>query len=144
MISRDKIAALIPHAGRMCLLDRVIEWSPTAIRCVSQQHHAPDNPLRSHGRLGAACGVEFAAQAMALHGRLCAAATDAPRHGYLASLRQLTCRCGRLDLIAADLVIDAERLAGDERQAMYQFTLRGDGTELVSGRAAVVLEPGST
>ena len=67
-----------------------------------------------------------------------------PRHGYLASLRQLTCRCERLDLIAADLVIDAERLAGDERQAMYQFTLRCDGTELVSGRAAVVLVPGST
>ena len=30
----------------------------------------PDHPLRAHGRLGVACGVELAAQAMAVHGAL--------------------------------------------------------------------------
>jgi predicted hotdog family 3-hydroxylacyl-ACP dehydratase len=143
VIGRDEIAGLIPHAGRMCLLDRVIRWSPAAICCVSRQHGAPDNPLRSHDRLGAACGVEFAAQAMALHGRLCAGGSEAPRHGYLASLRQLACRCERLDLCAGELIIDAERVAGDERQALYRFTLRCDDRELVSGRAAVVIAAGA-
>jgi predicted hotdog family 3-hydroxylacyl-ACP dehydratase len=143
MIGRAGIAALIPHSGRMCLLDAVMQWTPTSIRCVSRQHRALDNPLRSHGRLGAVCGVEFAAQAMALHGRLCAGSADAPRHGYLASLRQLACRCDRLDLFAGELIIDAERLAGDERQALYQLMLSCDDCELVSGRAAVIMEAGA-
>lgn len=141
VIGRDKIATLIPHAGAMCLLDRVVHWSATSIRCLSRRHMAEDNPLRSRARLGAICGVEFAAQAMALHGRLCAGLADASRHGYLASVRQVTCRCDRLDAYATDLTIEAERLAGDERQAMYQFALRCNEVELLSGRAAVVMEP---
>jgi predicted hotdog family 3-hydroxylacyl-ACP dehydratase len=140
VIGRDEIAALIPHAGEMCLLDGVIDWSATSIRCLSRRHMAEDNPLRSHARLGAVCGIEFAAQAMALHGSLCAGGADRPPHGYLASVRQVTCRCDRLDRFATDLTIEAERLAGDERQAMYRFALRCADIELLSGRAAVVME----
>ncbi len=140
VIGRDEIATLIPHAGAMCLLDRVIHWSATSIGCLSRRHMAQDNPLRSRARLGVVCGIEFAAQAMALHGRLCAGVAETPRHGYLASVRQVTCRCDRLDSFATDLTIEAERLAGDERQAMYQFALRCNDVELLSGRAAVVLE----
>jgi len=140
LIGREKIATLIPHAGAMCLLDEIIHWSPTSIRCLSRQHMAPNNPLRSRARLGAVCGIEFAAQAMALHGRLCAGVADTPRHGYLASVRQVTCRYDRLDPFATDLAIEAERLAGDERQAIYRFALRCNDVELLSGRAAVVME----
>src|SRR5580658_11189609 len=63
----------IPHKGRMCLLDEVLSWDATRIRCRSATHRSPDNPLRQHGRLGAACGIEYAAQAMAVHGALVAA-----------------------------------------------------------------------
>jgi predicted hotdog family 3-hydroxylacyl-ACP dehydratase len=139
VIGRDEIARLIPHAGTMCLIERVIDWTPASIRCLSLRHRAADSPLRSHGRLGALCGVEFAAQAMALHGRLCAGVAATPRQGYLASLRQVDCRCDSLDRFAADLIIEAEILAGDERQAMYRFALRCDDFELLSGRAAVVM-----
>ena len=44
--------AHIPHHGRMCLLDEVIEWDAQHIRCRSGTHRCADNPLRSHGRLG--------------------------------------------------------------------------------------------
>ena len=30
--SREAIACLIPHAGRMCLWQRVVEWNDTRIR----------------------------------------------------------------------------------------------------------------
>src|SRR5262250_1492609 len=63
----------IPHKGRMCLLDEVLSWDAARIRCRSGSHRAADNPLRAHGRLGAACGIEYAAQAMAVHGALVAA-----------------------------------------------------------------------
>jgi predicted hotdog family 3-hydroxylacyl-ACP dehydratase len=69
-MNRAWIEARIPHQGRMCLLDEVLDWNAQHIRCRSATHRALDNPLRSHGRLGIACGIEYAAQAMALHGAL--------------------------------------------------------------------------
>ncbi|MGO8914986.1 MAG: hypothetical protein ACLQJR_03670 [Stellaceae bacterium] len=139
-IGRDEIAALIPHAGAMCLLDSVLYWDDVSIRCLSLRHRAEDNPLRRAGRLAAICGIEFAAQAMAVHGRLAGGIERAPRAGYLASLRDVTCRQERLDLLAGELVIDVRRLMGDEQRAIYHFALACDGLELLSARAAVVLD----
>lgn len=141
MIGRDEIATLIPHAGAMCLLDGVLNWDDTSIRCVSARHRAADNPLRSHGRLGAACALEFAAQAMAVHGGLLGGAGPRPKGGYLASVRELACRVERLDSLAGDLVIEAERLAGDGKMSLYRFAVHCAGLEALSGRAAVVFDP---
>jgi len=47
---------------------------------------------------------------MALHGRLAANDCAPPRPGLLASLRDVECRVERLDLIAGDLLVEAERL----------------------------------
>lgn len=140
MIGRDEIARMIPHAGAMCLLDGVLNWDQVSIRCVSARHRAEDNPLRRAGHLSAICGIEFAAQAMAVHGRLGGGVDRRPNAGYLASLRDVKCRCERLDLLEADLVIAAELLMGDEQRVIYQFALDCAGIEMLSGRAAVVLE----
>ncbi len=140
MIGRDGIAAMIPHAGAMCLLDGVLDWDDASIRCISGRHRAPDNPMRGPHGLGGLCGIEFAAQAMAVHGRLAAAAGARPRAGYLASLRDVRCRQPRLDLLDGDLVIAAERLMGDGQQAIYRFSLECSGAEVLSGRATVVLD----
>jgi predicted hotdog family 3-hydroxylacyl-ACP dehydratase len=76
-LNRAWIEARIPHQGRMCLLDEVLDWNAQHIRCRTATHRALDNPLRSHGRLGTACGIEYAAQAMALHGALAGEAVNA-------------------------------------------------------------------
>jgi predicted hotdog family 3-hydroxylacyl-ACP dehydratase len=138
-LGREEIARLIPHAGSMCLIDRVDSWDNDMIRCRTTRHRALDNPLRSEDRLAAVCGVEFAAQAMALHGRLAAGDDKPPRVGVLASLRDVECRVERLDFIAGDLFIEAERLIGDERQSVYCFTIRDADSVLVTGRAFVLL-----
>jgi predicted hotdog family 3-hydroxylacyl-ACP dehydratase len=75
-LNRAWILRHIPHQGRMCLLDEVVSWDAERIRCRGATHHAPDNPLRAGGQLGIACGIEYAAQAMALHGALAAGAAD--------------------------------------------------------------------
>ena len=89
MIGRDEIAGMIPHAGTMCLLDGVLDWDQASIRCVSTRHRAEDNPLRRAGHLNAICGIEFAAQAMAVHGRLAGGVNRKPTAGFLASLRDV-------------------------------------------------------
>jgi predicted hotdog family 3-hydroxylacyl-ACP dehydratase len=142
MLNREAIASRIPHQGRMCLLDRVVEWSDATIRCETGSHRAPDNPLRTHGRLGIACGIEYAAQAMAVHGALVAqtgGGAAAPRLGYLASVRAVRLGAQRLDDIPGELTVRAERIVGDADTIVYDFYVQDGERTLLSGRATVVL-----
>ena len=144
LIDRAGIAARIPHQGRMCLLDGVLEWDAERIRCCATSHRDPANPLRAEARLGAACGIEYAAQAMAVHGALLAEATGKPRQGYLTSVRGVDLRVARLDDIEDALELIAERLSGDDNNILYQFAVRAAGRELLTGRAAVILDADKT
>ncbi len=143
IIGREQILTMIPHAGAMCLLDEVLRWDALSVRCLSRRYRDADNPLRrANGTLGAACGIEIAAQAMAVHGGLTAAAA-APAGGYLVSLRDVRLTTARLDATDGDLLVDAERLLGDAKTALYRFSLAVHGTELLCGRATVILDPGA-
>lgn len=139
-LTRAEIANLIPHAGPMCLLDGVLQWDASRIRCVSRSHRDPDNPLRADGHLPAVCGIEYAAQAMAVHGGLAGKAGGKPRAGYLASLRDVVCRRSHLDELDGDLIVEAEQVTGDGARVIYRFTLWVGKVEVLSGQAAVVLD----
>ncbi len=137
-LNRAWIAAHVPHQGAMCLLDEVIEWSPAGIRCLSRSHLSPGNPLRARGQLGAACGIEYAAQAMAIHGALLATtAPGRPRAGMLASARGVTLSVARLDDITDDLVASATCVHGDAGMVLYDFALSAGTRTLLAGRAAI-------
>ena len=87
-LDRDGIAALIPHSGPMCLLHRLVQWDVQHIECLANNHRDPNHPLRSRSGLLAIALIEYAAQAMALHGALIGRAAGLPvRPGYLASVR---------------------------------------------------------
>jgi predicted hotdog family 3-hydroxylacyl-ACP dehydratase len=141
------IRALIPHAGRMSLLDTLQAWDMATIRCTATGHTDPDHPLRSAGGLLAPAAIEYAAQAAALHGGLTASVAGAGagrvRGGMLASARSVQFHRLRLDDLPGPLTITAERQAGDDRQWLYAFTLTHDGQPLADGRLTVVLEPGN-
>lgn len=132
----------IPHKADMCLLDRVLAWDEGSIRCRAGSHRAATNPLRAHGRLGAACGIEYAAQAMAVHGALGSIAQDAgcAEVGYLISVRGAELHVSRLDDIADDLIIDAACLTRSEQNILYQFSVSAAERLLLEGRATVVLD----
>lgn len=141
-IGHEQIAAMIPHADTMCLIDTVLSWSPAVIRCLSRCHRHRDNPLRrADGTLGAACGIELAAQAMAIHGYLTASGSGLarPAQGYLANVRDVRLWTARLDRIESDLVIEAELLMGDASCAAYRFALGSESAKLLGGRATVLL-----
>lgn len=143
MLDRSWIAAHIPHKGSMCLLDSVESWDQETILCHASSHHAADNPLRNHGQLGIACGIEYAAQAMAVHGALLAPADDSPpRAGYLVSVRGVNMLVSRLDDIASDLIIEAACIMTGENNMLYQFSVHAEDKLLLSGRAAVVIDVG--
>ena len=144
-LDRAGIAARIPHAGPMCLLDRMTAWSADAIECIAVNRRDPRHPLRSANGLLASATIEYAAQAMALHGALGgAAAGRSAAPGVLASARDIRLACRRLDdLPAADpdvLVVAAKRQAADASRILYAFSVRHGGRELASGRVTVVLD----
>ena len=140
LLDRAWIAARIPHQDKMCLLDRVEAWDAQHVRCSASSHRGPDNPLRAHGRLAAACGIEYAAQAMAVHGALLAPQQAPPRAGFLASVRGAVLHVGRLDDIAADLLVQAELFSSDGNNVLYDFSLQAEGRVLLEGRAAVIID----
>jgi predicted hotdog family 3-hydroxylacyl-ACP dehydratase len=140
-LDRTWIEDHIPHKGRMCLLDEVLQWDERLICCIASNHRLPDHPLRAHGRLGAACGVEYALQAMAIHGSLLAPQGVVPASiGYLVSLHAVTLNVPDLDRIDAPLIATAERHSADSRLALYEFAVNGAERHLLSGRATLVLD----
>ena len=142
-LDRDWIERHIPHQGTMCLLDEVLTWNTSRVQCRSSSHRDRMNPLRAHDRLAAVCGIEYAAQAMAVHGALIASRLTASRKneaivGYLASVRNVVLHANRLDDVEADLVATAERVTGDERSVLYDFSVSGNERILLVGRATIV------
>ncbi len=139
-LAHAAIAQRIPHSGRMCLLDRLESWSPDRIHCTAIGHADALNPLRTTGGLLGACAIEYAAQAMALHGAMLGDEGGPPTPGYLASVRSVRLFMDRLDTVAGALQISAERSAGNDTQILYQFTVAdASGRLLAEGRAVVVL-----
>jgi predicted hotdog family 3-hydroxylacyl-ACP dehydratase len=137
-LNREWIARHIPHQGGMCLLDEVVSWDEDSIHCRTRTHLEPANPLRHDGRIAAVCGIEYAAQSMAVHGALLAG--NGTRAGYLASVRAVCLNIDHLDECHGDLEVRSRRLSGDSGTILYEFTLGDEPSLLVSGRAVVVLD----
>jgi predicted hotdog family 3-hydroxylacyl-ACP dehydratase len=147
VVSRREIEALIPHQGAMCLLAGATHWDAERIVCHADNHRRADHPLRSRRGLLSTCLIEYAAQAMALHGALLArSAADGPpraQPGLLAAARQLEFELLNLDDLpraAPDtLHVEARCEARDATQLRYVFAAHHAGARLASGRITVVL-----
>jgi predicted hotdog family 3-hydroxylacyl-ACP dehydratase len=146
MLDRAAIAARIPHAGRMCLLDRVLDWNEAGIRCAAMSHRDVDNPLREPAGLPVWAGIEYAAQAAAVHGAL-VRPHAAPRAGLLGALRNVHATCQWLDRIDGELIIAATLLHSDSAGAIYGFAAhardqRAVDTLLLNGQFTLMLSGG--
>ena len=124
--SRAEIEQLIPHAGSMCLLERVLAFDDSGLHAQSDAHRDPAHPLRREGRLSTLHLCEYGAQAMAVHGGLLAAREGrvAPP-GLLVSLRGVE--------LAREFI---DELPGPGWQC--GFRIEHSGEVLATGRAAVL------
>ena len=140
LIDRARIRELIPHAGSMCLLDAALSWDDDHIHCTATSHLDPSNPLRGPWGLHSICGLEYAAQAMALHGALTAGAQRRSRGGLLASARDIVLYRPQLHSCGPELAVHATRLLGEDSRVIYGFRVDDRDGAIIEGRAAVVLE----
>lgn len=133
------IETLLPHVGTMQMIAEVVRWGDEDIECLAHSHHDATNPLRIEGALPAACGLEYGAQAMAIHGALMAGREAKPRVGLLVAAHELAWHVARLDTVAGHLTVRARRLLGSAQQVAYEFDVLDARRSLVSGRASVML-----
>ena len=140
MIEVREVAALIPHQGTMCLLERVLEWDARRIVLATATHRFENNPLRAHGRLRALHLCEYGAQAMAVHGGLLArAAGSRAQPGMLVSLRDVRLHRDYIEELPGEIEVEARRLLETASSWQYAFVVRHGSTLLAEGRAAVML-----
>lgn len=141
MLTRDRIEAVIPHKGAMCLWDEVVDWNEASIRLRADNHRDASHPLRSNGRLRAVHLCEYGAQSMAVHGGLRAGVSgDSARPGLLVALRGVALHVARIDDLPGALECDAEILAEAQDSQQYAFRITHAGLLLAEGRAAVMLQ----
>lgn len=140
MLQRDDIQALIPHQGAMCLWDEVLAWETDRIRLRARNHRDTDHPLRSRDGLHAVHLCEYGAQAMAIHGGLLARrAGSVAAPGFLVSLRAVALHVARIDDLAGEIHVVAEKLSADDASLLYAFHIEHAGRVVGEGRAMVSL-----
>jgi len=141
IISKTDLCRLIPHQGNMCLLDTVEQWDETSITCKTVSHSDATNPLRRDNQLESICGLEYAAQAMAVHvGLLQQGKERRLAVGYLGAVKNLMLRATRLDDVKGDLTVQATRLVGEVGSFIYAFRVSAERQELLDGRASIFLK----
>jgi predicted hotdog family 3-hydroxylacyl-ACP dehydratase len=140
-IDKTVLCRLIPHHGTMCLLETVEWWDDTSILCTTLSHRDTTNPLRRSNQLEAICGLEYAAQVMAVHiGLLEQGKERRLVVGYLGAVKNLILRAARLDDLTGDLTVQATRLAGEVDSFIYAFRVSVERQELMDGRASIFLK----
>lgn len=139
-LHREDFESLIPHAGAMCMLARVIGVDAQSIHCEADGHRDPLNPLRTGGALAITAGIEYAAQAVALHAALQRDDGGAVSNGSLAVLSDVKWTANRLDDIAGPLAVRATLLAGTSAGRQYSFEVGArDGAPVLSGVLIIAL-----
>jgi len=132
-----RLYARLPHAGTMCLIDEVLDWDRNGICCRARSHHDPANPLRSGDRLPAVHGIEYGAQAAALHGVLSGALDDGPGL-MLGAVRDLNLFIDSLDAIVEPLRLTARLELRSGVNAIYAIAIAGGDRQCVEGRLTLL------
>jgi predicted hotdog family 3-hydroxylacyl-ACP dehydratase len=144
-IDADGIYGRIPHSGAMRLLDAVVFWDERSIVCAASSHAAPENPLRDNGALSSVHALEYAAQAIAVHGSLLLpeGRNSKLKLVYVATFREVEMHPGALDERQdAALSISATRVASLPNGWNYEFSVASQDLVLARGKT-VVVAPGA-
>lgn len=141
ILSKEAICRLIPHSGSMCLLDEIDYWDQNKIQSSSRSHLSEHHPLRVRGCLSIVHGIEYGAQAMAVHGGLVNPdQTAEKRISYLVAVKSVEFSNHEvLDVLAEGrLLVVAERIYAEAGNQLYQFIIENEQTLLLKGQAMVI------
>lgn len=137
-LSRKAIEERLPHAGSMCLLDEITAVNKQTLTACAISHQDKLNPLMLDGKIATINGVEYAAQAMAVHGSFLSEKTQS---GYIATVRNIELFTPYLPQNNLPLIINVEQLMSDKNGFTYQFQIQCKQQNIISGKITIFLMP---
>lgn len=137
-LNHQQIEHYLPHAGNMSLLHTVSYADATQLKASAISHLDRDNPLRINNKLASVNGIEYAAQAMAIHGFLLSEQAEAQK-GYIATVRNIEIKTPFFPETEPLIDIEVQQLMSDSHGFTYQFHLSSGKKTLISGRITVFL-----
>jgi predicted hotdog family 3-hydroxylacyl-ACP dehydratase len=137
------IEAVVPHRGRMLLLDRLLARDEDSVLVGAVV--AADNLFADNQGVPAWVGIEYMAQAISAWAGCRGLARGEPaRIGFLLGTRRYECR-GRPFAIGALLRIEARReLFGDNGMGVFSCRILEGETELARAQVSVFEPPDPT
>ena len=140
-IDQQAIGKILPHAGSMILLEQITSASADTLYASTQSHLDKSNPLLLNKQLNSINGIEYAAQAMAIHAHLIADTTQKqPQSGYLATVRNTTIDHPYLSQSKSELIIKVIRIMADQKGFSYNFQIYDNEQSYISGRITIILQ----
>ena len=144
-MSFPAVEEVIPHAGRMVLIDQILEFSEHGIVCQSTIRE--DNPyLGSDRQVGPWIALEYLSQALAAHSGLEARERgESPSVGFLLGTRKFKNHSGERFRIGQSLRISARRTWQQSGMALCEGAIHDaeSGALLIDAALSVFL-PEST
>ena len=138
VLNSQEIEQYLPHAGKMSLLHTVSYADSLLLKASAISHLNSNNPLRLNDKLASINGIEYAAQAMAIHGFLLSK-EDAVQKGYIASVRNIEIKTPFFPETESVIKIEVQQLMSDTNGFTYQFHISAGKKTLISGKITIFL-----
>ncbi|MFI3188554.1 3-hydroxylacyl-ACP dehydratase [Crenothrix sp. D3] len=129
-MNRTDIAELIPHSGRMVLLDRIIDFDELSL--------SAELTVRNDGLLGDAnsvpayAGIEYMAQAIAAYAGIQAKQVGEPiKIGFLLGTRRYTSNVGSF-AVGTMLTLQVTKIIQDDKLGVFDCKIHGAGIEITA------------
>jgi len=122
------IAELLPHAGKMVLLDQVVEYDHQSLVATTVVR---DDGLFGDGKtVPAWLGIEYMAQTIAAQGgMMCYLAGKPIQLGFLLGTRRYVCNIANFK-VGERLTVRVERILEDQGLAVFNCQILGDGIDI--------------
>lgn len=130
MIDCTDIAELIPHSGRMVLLDRIIDFDEQSLSAELTVRN--DSLLGDDKCVPAYVGIEYMAQAIAAYAGIQSKQAGEPiKIGFLLGTRRYTSNVGSF-AVGTLLTIHVKNIIQDDKLGVFDCKIYAKGIEIIA------------
>jgi len=123
------ISELLPHQGKMVLIDTIVSCDENFIVCKTRSHQSQSNPLHNKTGLPISACLEYGAQALALHGIMNRSGDTRPKQASIIAIKKANWSHQWLHDIDRELIINAELKTQLDTIAKYAFSIKTENSE---------------
>ena len=139
MTALPPIAELVPHTGRMSLLDELLAFDGSRVTC--RVTLRPESTFVEAGEVEAVVALEYMAQAVAVFAGMKGRADGNPvRIGYLLGTRELLLRADRFT-VGDELMVEAVHVWGEDQLGVFDCKVSRRGVEVACATLNVYQGP---